>query len=221
MLYIVTWMASSCEVSIRWSSKGFMHIQRLLQGILSSKTGWDSDSDHRILVGEDGCRGLGWGLVRLFFKWTWARQLPETELQSSLRSTVVGCVLLSDVLQDIKDELHHKRLVASLAPPAGYDGSQHVIQGVQVLGRERLPIAPSHKPHLKKQIILFQSLLEFTRVALLKMSEIFQFLLLHFRWATQPSEEMYKYTNGTSQWWCVYRISVSPICMCLLNLHCP
>lgn len=115
------------------------------------------------------CRGFGWGLVWFvfFFLWTWARQVPETELRSLLRSTVVGCVLLSDVLQDIKDELHHKRLVAPLAPPAGYDGSQHVIQGVQVLGRERLPIAPSHKPHLKKQTIPLQSLLEFTRVALL------------------------------------------------------
>lgn len=51
----------------------------------------------------------------------------ETELRSVLRSTISGCVLLSDVLQDIKDELYHKRLVASLAPPAGYDGSQHVI----------------------------------------------------------------------------------------------
>lgn len=70
---------------------------------------------------------------------------------SSLRSTKLGCVLLSDVLQDIKDELHHKCLVASLAPPAGYDGSQHVIQGVEVLGRERLPIAPSHKSHLEKK----------------------------------------------------------------------
>lgn len=53
VLYIVTWMASSCEVSIRWASEGFMHIQSLLQGILSSKTDSDSDSDHRILVGED------------------------------------------------------------------------------------------------------------------------------------------------------------------------
>lgn len=27
----------------------------------------ETHSDHRILVGEDGCRGLGWGLVCLFF----------------------------------------------------------------------------------------------------------------------------------------------------------
>lgn len=53
VLYIVTWRASSCEVSIRWAGEGFMHIQSLLQGILSSKTDSDSDSDHRILVGED------------------------------------------------------------------------------------------------------------------------------------------------------------------------
>lgn len=103
---------------------------------------------------------------------------------ASFRSTVVGCFLLSDVLQDVKDELHHKRVVASLTPPAGHNGSQHVIQGVQVLGRERLPIAPSHKSHLKKQTISLQSLLEFTRVPLLEMAKLFQCLLLHFRRAS-------------------------------------
>lgn len=58
---------------------------------------------------------------------------------------------LSDVLQDVKDKLHHDGLVAPLAPPAVYDGDQHAIQGVQVLSWEGLPIAPGHKSHLKLQ----------------------------------------------------------------------
>lgn len=84
----------------------------------------------------------------------------EDRVAVSIRSTITGCVLLSDVLQDIKDELYHKKFVVSLAPPAGYDGSQHVIQDVEVPGRERLPIAPSHKSHLKIQTNYLQSQLE-------------------------------------------------------------
>lgn len=59
--------------------------------------------------------------------------------------------LLSDVLQDVKDELHHDGLVAPLAPPAVYDWDQHAVQGVQVLSREGKPVAPSHKSHLESQ----------------------------------------------------------------------
>lgn len=64
-----------------------------------------------------------------------------------------GCVwvcahTLSDVLQDVKDELHHNGLVTPLAPPAVYDRNQHAIQGIEILRGEGLPIAPSHKSHL-------------------------------------------------------------------------
>lgn len=56
---------------------------------------------------------------------------------------------LSNVLQDVKDKLHHDRLIIPFAPPAVHDGDQHAIQGIEVLGGEGLPIAPSHKSHLK------------------------------------------------------------------------
>lgn len=88
-------------------------------------------------------------------------------MRSALRSTITGCVLLSDVLQDIKDKFYHQRLVASLAPPAGYDWSQHVVQDVEVLARERLPIAPSQKSHLKIQTIPIQSQLKRSYFSLL------------------------------------------------------
>lgn len=72
-----------------------------------------------------------------------------------------GCVCaLSDVLQDVKDELHHNRLVTPLPPPAVYDGGKHAIQGVEVPSWEVLPIAPGHKSHLKlqhKPLVLIQS----------------------------------------------------------------
>lgn len=58
---------------------------------------------------------------------------------------------LSDVLQDVKDQLHHNRLVASLAPPAVNDRDQRAVDGVQVLSWERLPVAASHKSDLKLQ----------------------------------------------------------------------
>lgn len=90
----------------------------------------------------------------------------------SIRSTITGCVLLSDVLQDIKDELYHKRFVASLAPPAGYHRSQHVIQDVQVLGRERLPIAPSLESHLKIQTNYIHSQLERFHFSLLCLRQV-------------------------------------------------
>lgn len=77
-----------------------------------------------------------------------------------------GCVracALSDVLQDVKDKLHHNRLVTPLPPPAVYDGGKHAIQGVEVPSWEVLPIAPGHKSHLKlqhKPLVLIQSHLE-------------------------------------------------------------
>lgn len=140
-----------------WSSEGFMHTRSLLQRMRSKFKNPETGIIMYLWVKMDA-EILLEVLFVLFFKlllltWTW--QLLQTELRSALRSTIKGCVLLSDVLQDIKDELYHKRLVASLAPPAGYDGSQHVIQDVEVLGRERLPIAPSHKTHLKIQTIKF------------------------------------------------------------------
>lgn len=58
---------------------------------------------------------------------------------------------LSDVLQDVKDELHHHGVIASLAPSTVNDGGEHAIQGVEVLSWKGLPIAPSHEPHLKLQ----------------------------------------------------------------------
>lgn len=58
-------------------------------------------------------------------------------------------LFLSDVLQDVKDQLHHNGLVASLVPPAVDDGDQHAVQGVEVLSGEGLPVAPSYKSHLK------------------------------------------------------------------------
>lgn len=70
---------------------------------------------------------------------------------------------LSDVLQDVKDKLHHNRLVTPLPPPAVYDGGKHAIQGVEVPSWEVLPIAPGHKSHLKlqhKPLVLIQSHLE-------------------------------------------------------------
>lgn len=62
-----------------------------------------------------------------------------------------GMCTLSDVLQDVKDELHHYRLIVSLAPPAVNDGDQRAVQGVEVLSWEGLPIAPGHISHLKLQ----------------------------------------------------------------------
>lgn len=74
-MYIVKQMASSCEVSIRCSvvplSDGPTKascIPRVCCSAwgASSKTHWDWD--HHVLVGEDGCRDLAWGLVCPFFK---------------------------------------------------------------------------------------------------------------------------------------------------------
>lgn len=59
-----------------------------------------------------------------------------------------GVCALSDVLQDVKDELHHYRLLAPLAAPAVNDSVQHAVQGVEILSWEGLPVAPSHKSHL-------------------------------------------------------------------------
>lgn len=65
---------------------------------------------------------------------------------------VVFCVCaLSDVLQDVKDKLHHHGFIASLAPSTVDDGGEHAIQGVEVPSWKGLPIAPSHEPHLKLQ----------------------------------------------------------------------
>lgn len=51
-----------------------------------------------------------------------------------MRLVVSVCgTFLCDVLQDVKDELHHDGLVASLAPPAVNDGNERAVQGVQVL----------------------------------------------------------------------------------------
>lgn len=40
---------------------------------------------------------------------------------------MVQVCALSDVLQNIKDKLHHEGLFASLSPPAVNDGDQHAI----------------------------------------------------------------------------------------------
>lgn len=80
--------------------------------------------------------------------------LPETESWSGLKRCERVCVCvraLSDVLQDVEDELHHDGLVVPLAPPAVDDGDQHAVQGVEVLSWEGLPVAPSHKSHLELQ----------------------------------------------------------------------
>lgn len=98
----------------------------------------------------------------------------EDRAAVSIRTMITGRVLLSDVLQNIKDELHHKRLVASPAAPAGYHWSQHVIQDVEVLGGERLPIAPSHKSHLKTQTYYNQAQLERFHLSLLCLEEVIQ-----------------------------------------------
>lgn len=58
---------------------------------------------------------------------------------------------LSDILQDVKNELHHNGLLSSSAPPAVDDRDEHAVQGVEILSGEWLPVAPSHKPHLKLQ----------------------------------------------------------------------
>lgn len=58
---------------------------------------------------------------------------------------------LSDVLQDVKDKLHHDGLIAPLVPPAVYDRDQHAIEGVEVPSWEGLPVASSHKSYLKLQ----------------------------------------------------------------------
>lgn len=56
---------------------------------------------------------------------------------------------LSDVLKDVKNELHHYGLAVPLAPPAVDDRNQHAIQRIEVLSWEGLPIASCHKSSLK------------------------------------------------------------------------
>lgn len=56
---------------------------------------------------------------------------------------------LGDILQDVKDELHHNGPVTPLAPPAVNDRDQRAVKGVQVLSWEGLPIAAGHKSNLK------------------------------------------------------------------------
>lgn len=61
---------------------------------------------------------------------------------------ICACAFLSNVLQNVKDELHHNRLFASLTPPTVENRSQDTVQGVQVLSWERQSIATGHKSHL-------------------------------------------------------------------------
>lgn len=57
----------------------------------------------------------------------------DTELWSGVFQIKINkqaCAFLSDVLQNVKDELHHNGLFATLTPPTVEDRSQNTIQGV-------------------------------------------------------------------------------------------
>lgn len=58
-------------------------------------------------------------------------------------------VVLGDVLQDVKDELHHRGLVVPRSAFAVNHGSQNAIEGAEVLSWEELPVTPSHKSNLQ------------------------------------------------------------------------